>query len=148
MVAVQFSAERQEPRQTLQRGTSDPCASSWRSSLLVSEIVSTLPTGLQHMCPKADTPCRMPPSCLAGLWAVRHPECKISRKHSRGECCCPVARRSANADCFVRRQCTHRRDAQSRRGSEVLFSPSVQWKQWKLVVRLVRMFCSQSHTCI
>ena len=28
-------------------------------------------------------------------------------------------------------------------GLEVLSSPSVQWKQWKLVVRFVRMFCSQ-----
>ena len=70
--------------------TADPCASSWRTSLLDAEIVSIV-SMLLTGCPKADAPCR---------------------KYSRGECCCPVARRraqglcvqllSANADCSVK----------------------------------------------
>ena len=35
--------------------TADPPASSWRTSLLDSEIVSMLPTRLEHTCSKADT---------------------------------------------------------------------------------------------
>ena len=38
---------------------------------------------------------------------------------------------------------TSRCSGRPRMGLEVLSSPSVQWKQWELVVRFVRMFCSQ-----
>ena len=62
-----FSPSVQWKQSKFQLSTTDPCASSWRIRLLVSEIVSMLLTGLQHMCPKADTPCRMPPGCLASF---------------------------------------------------------------------------------
>ena len=87
-------------------------------------------------------------------WIQRLSECGISSEKPCGDRCCPVAGGraqrlcmllpTANADCFVRQQCTSRRSAKPRMGLEVLSSLPVQWKQWKLVVRLVMLFCSQS----